>query len=499
MHQHFLRADLQEIRAFRCPVREDHTCLHAAGFRRVALHQTAQLRFPMRMRHSTCHQRFHIDEILGHAGRVIKIGHPPRHACAKVRTDPAKDHRNTPRHVFAAVGPAALDHHRSTTIAHREPLTRPARRKQEPVRRAVQNRVPDDRVIRRHQRRRHHRPHHDQPAGQALAHIIVGIPHDFQFQPAHRKGPQRLPARPRQLHVQMVRLQPVAHPEFLNDVTARPRPDGPVRVAHGIGQLHLFAILKEPRPVFHDVRVQRIRHRIARFRAVIGDPICPIHRDQQRVQVQIIQIGRTPADLSQQIRPPDNLIHRPRPDLRQNLAYFLRIEGDQVHHLVRGAREFRPQIRVLRADPDRTRIRLALPHHDAAHRDQGRRADPVFFGPHHRRHHHVTARPQTAICPQRHPFAQVVHRQNLMRLGQPHFPRQPSILDTRRRRRPRAPVVTRDQDHIRLGLRHPRRNRAHARRRHQLHRHLGARVDLLQVIDQLRQILDGIDVMVRRR
>jgi hypothetical protein len=40
---------------------------------------------------------------------------------------------------------------------------------------------------------------------------------------------------------------------------------------------------------------------------------------------------------------------------------------------------------------------------------------------------------------------------------------------------------------------------AHAHFRHQLHGDAGARIDVLQVVDQLRQILDRIDVVVRRR
>ena len=56
-----------------------------------------------------------------------------------------------------------------------------------------------------------------------------------------------------------------------------------------------------------------------------------------------------------------------------------------------------------------------------------------------------------------------------------------------------------DQDHVGLGLGDACRDGADAGARHQLHADLGGRVDLLQVIDQLRQILDRIDVVMRRR
>ena len=49
------------------------------------------------------------------------------------------------------------------------------------------------------------------------------------------------------------------------------------------------------------------------------------------------------------------------------------------------------------------------------------------------------------------------------------------------------------------GLGHAGRDRADADFRHQLDRNVGARVDVLQVVDELRQILDRIDVVMRRR
>ena len=85
-----------------------------------------------------------------------------------------------------------------------------------------------------------------------------------------------------------------------------------------------------------------------------------------------------------------------------------------------------------------------------------------------------------------------------MRLGQAHLPWQTRIFDRCCRRRACAAIVTRNQDDVGLGLGHPRGNRANARRRDQLYRYLTARVDLLKIIDQLRQILDRIDVVVRR-
>ena len=238
--------------------------------------------------------------------------------------------------------------------------------------------------------------------------------------------------------------------------------DGPQRILHCVIQLHLFAIVEEASRILHDLRVQRVIHRIARAVAVIGDLVCTIDRDQQRVQVQIIQMRRATRHLRQQISAPDHLVQGPRADAGEDLAHFGCIEGDQVDDLIRRAGELLAQVFVLGANANRASVRLALTHHDTAHRNQRGGADAVFFGTHHRSHDNVTTRAQTTIRAQRDPLAQVVHRQHLMRLGQTHFPWQTRIFDRRRWRRARAAIVTRNQDHIGLGLGHASGNRADA-------------------------------------
>ena len=86
-----------------------------------------------------------------------------------------------------------------------------------------------------------------------------------------------------------------------------------------------------------------------------------------------------------------------------------------------------------------------------------------------------------------------------MRLGQAHFPRQAGIFDACCRARAGAAVMAGNQDHIRLGFGHTGGNRADTRLRHQFDADLDGRVDLLEVIDELRQILDTINIVMRRR
>src|SRR5690606_17160217 len=92
-----------------------------------------------------------------------------------------------------------------------------------------------------------------------------------------------------------------------------------------------------------------------------------------------------------------------------------------------------------------------------------------------------------------------VAHERLVRLAQAQLPGQARVRDRRLGRSPRAAVVPADEDDVRLALRHARGDGADADLRHQLHADARAGVGVLQVVDELRQVLDRIDVVVRGR
>jgi hypothetical protein len=79
----------------------------------------------------------------------------------------------------------------------------------------------------------------------------------------------------------------------------------------------------------------------------------------------------------------------------------------------------------------------------------------------------TTSRPglQLPVGLDHDPAAQVVQEQGLVGLGQPEFPGQPRVLDAGLRRRPGPAIVSADQHHVRMRLRHAGRDGAHARPR----------------------------------
>ena len=142
---------------------------------------------------------------------------------------------------------------------------------------------------------------------------------------------------------------------------------------------------------------------------------------------------------------------------------------------------------------------MTLAHHDAAERDERRGGEAEFLGAEDRGDHHVAARLEAAVGLQDDAAAQVVEHQRLVRFGDAQLPRQAGVLDARERRRARAAGVAGNEDVVGITLGHAGRDRADAHFGHQLHAHAGRRIAVLQIVDQLLEILDRIDVVVRRR
>src|SRR6476469_4159220 len=95
--------------------------------------------------------------------------------------------------------------------------------------------------------------------------------------------------------------------------------------------------------------------------------------------------------------------------------------------------------------------------------------------------------------------AQAVEHQGLLGLGQPELPRRAGVLQGRQWRGAGAAVVARDEHHVGVRLGHPRRDRADSDLGDELDVHPGRGVGVLEVVDELRQVLDRVDVVVRRR
>jgi hypothetical protein len=195
----------------------------------------------------------------------------------------------------------------------------------------------------------------------------------------------------------------------------------------------------------------------------------------------------------------DHLLETPYAEPGHPFAHFLGDEEEIVDDVLGLALEALDELRVLRGDADRAGIQVALAHHDAALGHERRGGEAELVGAEERADHDVAPRLHLSVRLHRDAAAQPVQHQRLLRLREPDFPRAARVLHRRQRRGPGAPVVPGDGDVVRLRLRHARGDRAHADLGHELDGDPRLRVHVLQVVDELRQVLDRIDVVVRGR
>ncbi|MNO86260.1 hypothetical protein D3C76_776550 [compost metagenome] len=96
-------------------------------------------------------------------------------------------------------------------------------------------------------------------------------------------------------------------------------------------------------------------------------------------------------------------------------------------------------------------------------------------------------------------MAQAVSHQRLLGFHQAQLPRTTRVFHGGEWACARAAVIARDGDQVCVGFCHTGGDGADARFGNQLHGDHRFRVDLFQVENQLRQVFDRVDIMVRRR
>jgi hypothetical protein len=182
-----------------------------------------------------------------------------------------------------------------------------------------------------------------------------------------------------------------------------------------------------------------------------------------------------------------------------HLAHFFGDEEEVVDDVLGRALEALAQNRVLRGDAHRAGVQVALAHHDAASGDQRRGREAELVGAEQRADDHVAAGAQAAVDLQRDARAQPFSTSVWWVSARPISQGLPACLMRGQRRGAGAAVIAGDGDVVGARLGDAGGHRADAHFGHQLDRDVGRRVDVLQVVDQLRQILDRVDVVVRRR
>ena len=142
---------------------------------------------------------------------------------------------------------------------------------------------------------------------------------------------------------------------------------------------------------------------------------------------------------------------------------------------------------------------MAFAHHDATFHHQRRCGKAEFVGAQQGGNGDIAPGFHLSVGLNSNAAAQVVQNEGLLRFRQAKFPGRAGMLDRRDRRGAGAAVVAGNHHVVGLGLGHAGGNGADTHFRDQLDRDGGAWIHILQVVNELRQIFDGVDVVVRGR
>src|SRR5262249_17626905 len=154
---------------------------------------------------------------------------------------------------------------------------------------------------------------------------------------------------------------------------------------------------------------------------------------------------------------------------------------------------------ALCGDAHRASVQMALPGHHASDGQQRGRAKAEFVSSQNRCEHDIARKLQASVHAEREARTEASANQSVMCFAQTDFPRQTCVFDRREWGRTRAAVVSTDGNYVSSSFRNSCRNDAYARSGNKLHANPRPRVHRAQIVNQLRQVFDAVNVMMRRR
>ncbi len=157
------------------------------------------------------------------------------------------------------------------------------------------------------------------------------------------------------------------------------------------------------------------------------------------------------------------------------------------------------QLRILRRNTHRAGVEVTLAHHDATSCNQWCGGKTELVRSQQGTDDNVAPGAKAAIHLDSDPSAQVVEHQGLVGFRKANFPWRSGVLDGRQGGRPGAAFKARDRHMVGPRFGNASGNSADTNLGNQFNAHIPIWIDVLQIVDQLGQIFDGVDVMVRGR
>ncbi len=345
------------------------------------------------------------------------------------------------------------------------------------------------------------RAQHQRPAGKALSEVVVGVALEPQHHASRHEGAEALTGRTLEREIDRPVGQTVTA-KASRQLRTQHRADGAIDVADRVRLAEVTRTAVE-----HGLRigdqlpVERLVEAVILALRAEHRLFVLVHRgceDRREVEALRLPVLDRPVHV-EHLDVADRLLDRAKAKGGEVLAHLLGDELEEVDDELGLARELLAQFGVLGRDTDGARVEVAHAHHHAAAHDERHGREPELLGTEQRRDHHIAAGLQLAVDLHDDAVTQSVQQQRLLRLGQTQLPGRAGMLDRREPRRAGSTVVAGDQDHVGVRLRHTRRHRPDPDLGDQLHVDASPVVRVLQVVDQLLEVFDRIDVVVRRR
>ena len=393
-----------------------------------------------------------------------------------------------------------FDDRHAAGVANRETLAADTGEEGLAIGRAIHHGVADDDVVLRVTTKIRTRLDDEATARQTLADVVIALAGQFQCYALGQEGAETLAGGAGQLDVNGIVRQAgisVAAGHFARQHGAAGAVDvGDLRFDPD--RLPLF----ERRPGLLD---QLVIERLGQTVILIFG-MAPRHLGRDRRLMENLGEIQTPGlpvlDAGthvEQVGAADQIIELANAEPGHDFAHFLGNEEEIIDHMFRLTGEALAQLGILRRNADRASIQVALAHHDAAFDHQRRGGETEFIGAEQRADDDVATGLHLTVDLDANARTQTIEHQRLLSFGQAELPRRARMLDRRLRRCTGAAIETGDHDVVGLGLGDTGGNRTDTDFGNQFDRDRSPGVGVLQVMDQLRQIFDRVDIVVRRR
>ncbi len=393
---------------------------------------------------------------------------------------------------------SALDHGDGAGIAHRKPLPGDAPEIAFAFDCAIKHGIADDDRFLRHDAGIGGRARDDAATRESLADVIVGVSFEFESHPAREPSTEALPGGTGELHADRIVGQPLV-PISLGDLAGKHGADRAIGVLDGAFDPHRRTSIERALRLRDQPAVEDVMDLVI-LRLAVTDRHASRRLRLQEQPGEVEPLGLPVRDNLapvEHLHLPDHFVEGAIAQYGHQLAHLLGDEEEIVDHVLGRAVEALAQHGILSGHANRAGIEVTYPHHDAASCDQGRRREAEFIGAEQRADHDIAARAHASVDLYGDAPAQSVGHQRLVCLGQADLPGRAGVFDRRQRRGAGAAFEAGDGYVIGARLGNPRRDGADADLGDELHGYEPLRIDVFEIEDQLRQVLDRIDVVVR--